>query len=137
MLDLENNNWIILDLLGNILEMYAIWLWRPNLYLDQFWITQAELCIESTFVKINFMFVKIFLDIYENSRRKNCIINPFYSKNPKIINWSKKWHFHFHTFLCTKTKCENKKIIPLLRIGMTTVKTMFLSNSRYMPFQFP
>ena len=117
MLDLENNNWIILDLLGNILEMYAIWLWRPNLYLDQFWITQAELCIENTFVKINFMFVKIFLDIYENSRRKNCIINPFYSKNPKIINWSKKWHFHFHTFLCTKTKCENKKINSFFPLG--------------------
>ena len=34
---------------------------------------QAELCLEETFIKANFMFVTIFLDIYENPWRKNFI----------------------------------------------------------------
>ena len=33
-------------------------------------ITQAELRLKSTFVKTSFIFVTIFLDIYENPRRK-------------------------------------------------------------------
>ena len=37
------------------------------------------------------MFVTIFVDVFENLRRKK-IINPSYPKGPKIIDWNKKWH---------------------------------------------
>ena len=44
------------------------------------------------------MFVTIFLDIYENPKRKN-FINPFCPKHPKIINII----FYFNTSLwCLK-----------------------------------
>ena len=39
-------------------------------------ITKAELCLKGTFVKASFMFVTIFLDIYENLRRKTLLICP-------------------------------------------------------------
>ena len=52
-------------------------------------ITQAELCLKGIFVKSIFMFVTIFLDIYENPRRKN-FINPCCPKHRKIINCNKK-----------------------------------------------
>ena len=48
-------------------------------------ITQAELCLKGTFAKASFLFVTIFLDIYENPRRKN-FINPLCPKYLKIIN---------------------------------------------------
>ena len=50
--DLENNNWIILDSLGNIFELYAnVTVMTTLLNLNTLWITQAELCLKGTFVK--------------------------------------------------------------------------------------
>ena len=43
MQDLENNNWIILDPLGNIYEVRANLNVMTLLILNHFWITQAEL----------------------------------------------------------------------------------------------
>ena len=44
MQDLENNSWIILDLLGNIYEIYANLTEMTTLSnLNHFWITQDEL----------------------------------------------------------------------------------------------
>ena len=60
MQDLKNINWIILDLLG------IIWL----INLNHFWVKSAELNVKSTFVKASFMFVTIFLDIYEKTQEK-------------------------------------------------------------------
>ena len=48
-------------------------------------ITQAELCLKGTFVKASFVCYHFFLDIYENSRRKN-FINQSCLKHHKIIN---------------------------------------------------
>ena len=47
-----NNNWFILDSLGNIYEVHA--------NLNHFWITQSELCLKDMFVEVAFMFVTIF-----------------------------------------------------------------------------
>ena len=47
-------------------------------------ITQAELCLKGTFPKASFLFVTIFLDIYENPRSKN-FTNPSCPKYLKII----------------------------------------------------
>ena len=41
--------------------------------------------LKGTFLKANFMFVIIFLGVYENPKRKN-FINPSGSKHCKIIN---------------------------------------------------
>ena len=60
MQDLKNINWIILDLLG------IIWL----INLNHFWVKSAELNVKGTFVKASFMFVTIFLDIYEKTQEK-------------------------------------------------------------------
>ena len=58
--DLENSC-IILDTLGNVYENYANLIVMTNLLnLDDFWITQTELCLKVTFVKASFMFVTIF-----------------------------------------------------------------------------
>ena len=60
-------------------------LWWSFENLNHFlFITQAELCLKGAFVKASFMFVTIFLDIYENPSRKN-FINPSCPKHPKII----------------------------------------------------
>ena len=69
MQDLENNNWIISDLLGNIDEIYANLAVVTLFNLNLFGITQAELCLK-VHLKASFMFVTIFLDIYENPRRQ-------------------------------------------------------------------
>ena len=58
--DLENNNWIIVDPLGNIYEAYANQTVITLLNLNHFLITQAELCLKGTFVKASFMFVTSF-----------------------------------------------------------------------------
>ena len=73
------------------------------LNLNHFWITQPELCLTGTFLKVSFMFVTIFLDIYENPRIRN-FIDPFWPKHPKTINWKKKWHkFLFsHVFVVSQ-----------------------------------
>ena len=63
-------------------------------------ITKAELCLKGTFVKVSFIFVTIFLDIYEDPRRKN-FINPSCPKH-KIIE-IKNDNFYFHT-LCGASK---------------------------------
>ena len=83
------NNWIILDPLGNIYEVYAKLTVMALLNLNHFWITQAELRLKSTLVKASFMFVTILLGIYENPRRKS-FINPSCPEHPKMINWNKK-----------------------------------------------
>ena len=66
------------------------------------------------------MFVTIFLDNYENPRRKN-FINLSCTKHPKRINWNKKRlkYLFSHFFVVpqkVKKKCENKKYMsfPLL-----------------------
>ena len=55
------------------------------LNINHYLITQAEVCLKTTFVKANFMFFTIFYYIYENPRRKK-FINPSCPKHPKIIN---------------------------------------------------
>ena len=49
MQDLENNNWITLDPLGNIYETYANLIVVTLLNQEHFWITQAELCLKVHF----------------------------------------------------------------------------------------
>ena len=72
--------------------------------LNHFWIRQAEFCLKGTFVKAYIMFVSIFLDIYENPRRKD-FINSSCPKHPEIINWNKKWHeFLFSHFFVVPLK---------------------------------
>ena len=60
MQDLENNNYIILDSLGSINEIYSNLTMMTLLNLNHVWIIQAELCLKGTFVKASFMFVTIF-----------------------------------------------------------------------------
>ena len=60
MQDLENNKWNFFRL-GNIYEIYVNLTVMILLNLNQFRITQAELCLTDTFVKAGFMFVTIFL----------------------------------------------------------------------------
>ena len=85
MQDLENNNWVILDPLGNIYEIYAnLTVMTTLLNFSYFKVTQVELSLRGIFVKGSFMLVTIFLDIFENLIRKN-FIYPFSPKHPKII----------------------------------------------------
>ena len=64
MQDLESNNWIILDPLGNIYEIYTnLTVMTTLLNLNHFWILQAELCLKGTSIKASFMFATIFLDM--------------------------------------------------------------------------
>ena len=58
--DLENNNWIILDPLGNIYEIYANLNVMTLLNLNRFWKAQTKLCPKGTYVKAGLMFVTIF-----------------------------------------------------------------------------
>ena len=44
------------------------------LNFNHFETTQAELCLKGTFVKASFIFVTIFLDIYENYRGKKTLL---------------------------------------------------------------
>ena len=119
--DLQINNWIILDPLGNIYVIYAnltmITLLNP-LMITHFWRTQAEVCLKGTLVKASFMFVPILVDFHENRRRKS-IINPSCPKHSLIVNGDKKWHkFLFLTslwclkkvlsFWGSKKNCEKK-----------------------------
>ena len=83
MQDLKNNNWIILDSLGNICEIHANLNVMTLLILNHFWITQAEL---RHICKTSFMFLVVTF-----IRRKN-FINLFCPKYPKIINLNKKWY---------------------------------------------
>ena len=83
----KNVDWIILDPLGNI---FNATLTVMNLFnFNHFWITQSELCLNGTIVTASFVFVTIFLDTYENPRRKN-FIKPSCPKPPQIINLKKK-----------------------------------------------
>ena len=50
--NLENNNWIILDPLGNTYEIYANLTVMTLLNLNHFWIMQAELCLKDMFVSV-------------------------------------------------------------------------------------
>ena len=70
MQDLENNNWIILDPLGNTYEIYANLSVMNLLKLNHFLIRLAESCLNDTFVKERFMFITILFHIYENTMRK-------------------------------------------------------------------
>ena len=60
MQDLENNNWIFSDPLGNIYEKYGNMSVMTYFSLNNFWIAQVKLCLKGTFVKAGFMFVTIF-----------------------------------------------------------------------------
>ena len=154
---LENNNCINLNPLGNFYGIYANLTLMILFNLNHFWLKQAKLCLKGTFAKASFMFVTIFLDIYENPRRKT-FINPFCPKHPKIINWNKKWHKFSHflvlpqkgfllafikPFLIHQNGVKVYDIPPppalsiLFGIEPTRVKTVFLSNSQLMPFPFP
>ena len=56
--DFENNNWIVLDPLRNIHELYPnLTVMITLLNLNYIWITPAELYLKGTFVKTSFMFV--------------------------------------------------------------------------------
>ena len=67
---------------------------NPNYFLV---ITKAELCLKGTFVKVSFISVTIFLDIYEDPRRKN-FINPSCPKH-KIIEIKNDIIFIFTLFV--------------------------------------
>ena len=150
--DLQINNWIILDPLGNIYVIYAnltmITLLNP-LMITHFWRTQAEVCLKGTLVKASFMFVPILLDFHENRRRKS-IVNPSCPKHSLIVNGDKKWHkFLFLSslwclkkvlsFWGSKKNCEKKIYHSPYLFGIRTakVKTVFLSNYRLMSILFP
>ena len=103
--------------------------------------TQAELCLKGTFVKASFIFVNIFLDIYENARTKN-FISPSGPKHNKIINWNKKWQFLFLHFFVVSQKVfiflrhrkevwEQKKylIFPLIPLGWQGLRLHFVELS--------
>ena len=135
MQDLENN-WINLDSLRNIYEIYANLIVTTLFNLKHFLITRAQLCLQGTFVKASLMFVTIFLDIYKNPRRKT--INPPCPKHCKLINQNKKWHkvlfLHFFVvpqgfILLRHTKKVKIKNVccfsPLFRIVLTRFKTEF------------
>ena len=95
-------------------------------------ITQAELRLKGTFVKTSFMFVTIFLDIYENPRR-NKFINPSCSKHPKIIkikndiififallcgaNRSSPESFHFFESPKRSVRTTNLSFLPPISLG--------------------
>ena len=95
-------------------------------------ITQAELRLKGTFVKTSFMFVTIFLDIYENPRRKK-FINPSCSKHPKIIeikndiififallcgaNRSSPESFHFFESPKRSVRTTNLSFLPPISLG--------------------
>ena len=103
--------------------------------------------LKGTFLKANFMFVIIFLGIYENPKRKN-FINPSCSKHCKIINWNKKWHnFYFRTslwflrnvsfFWGSEKKCENKKFMqffPLIPLGRQGLRLRFVELPTWAAF---
>ena len=96
--DLENNNQIILDPLGNIYEMCANLTVMTLLHLNHFWITQ-EICLKGAFVKSKFHVFSSFLDIYENPGRKNFIYLSC-PKHPKISTWNINWQIFIFTLLC-------------------------------------
>ena len=77
MQDLENNNWITLDLLGSIYEIYANLTVTTLLNLKNLWTTRIELCRKGIFVKASFIFVTIIVGIFENPKKKNLIKTPF------------------------------------------------------------
>ena len=136
----SNNNWFILDSLGNI---------KICANLNHFWITQSELCLKDMFVEVSFMFVTIFLGIYENPRIKN-YINPFCAKHPAIINRNKKCQkFLFFTLLCgtwkkvlwrldgNRKKCLDKILCPLppfLGLEQQKLRLCFCWTSQLIPF---
>ena len=147
MRDLENDNWIILDPLGNIYEIYANLTVMTLLNLNHFWITQAELYLNIALVKASIMFATFFRCFWK-SWGKNLLTLPV----PNVLklqyfNWSKKW-YNFHTslwcpnkvssFWVTKSvEIKNLSHSPLFWIGTIRVKTVFLPNSRIMRFTSP
>ena len=70
MQELERNNWIILDLLGDIYEIYANLIVMTLLNLNHFWMTKTELCLQGIFVKASFMFGTIFFRYLWKSQEK-------------------------------------------------------------------
>ena len=101
---------------------------------NHFWITQAELHLKRIFVNASFIFFIIFLDIYENPKRKN-FFKPSCPNHPKIINWNKKWHelLFLHFFVVPQEGIFH----PLFWTGTKRVKTVFLLNSKLMPSLLP
>ena len=85
----ENNNWIILDPLGNFYKINAL-LTVMALLNNTSWVMYKKQICKS------FMFVTIFLDIYENRRRKNFASSC--PKHLKIIE-TKMTNFYFYTSL--------------------------------------
>ena len=132
MQDIENNNWIILDPLGNIYEIHANLTVMPLLK-----IIQAELCLNDTFLKSCFLFASIFLDIYENPRRKT-FVSPSCLKQPKTTEVKNDIHFYFDTSLhrchlseAPKRCAKIKKFMPFspsVWIGTSRVLILFFSN---------
>ena len=59
MQDLENDEWIILDPLENVYEIYTNLTVTALLNVNHVYITQAELCLKSTIVEATVMFVTI------------------------------------------------------------------------------
>ena len=73
--DLENNNWISLDTLGNIYEIYVNLAVMTLLHLDHLRKTQVKSCLKGKFVKASFMFVAIFFR-HKTLREKTLISLP-------------------------------------------------------------
>ena len=123
------------------------------LNFNHLWITQAELCLNGTFIKASFVFVTIFSGIYEN------ISSPV-PNIQKIINWNKNWHrFLFpyvfvvpqkgiwrleglhKAFFRHQTEVYITKIyvniLPYLGLRWQGLSLSFLLNSKLIPFPFP
>ena len=73
MQNLENNNWIILDPLGHIYEIYAnLAAMTTLLNLNHFWKTQAEFCLKGTFIKASVFHVcyNLFRYLWKHHKKK-------------------------------------------------------------------
>ena len=93
MQDLQNNNWITLDPLGNIYEIYANLTAMTLLNQEHFWITQTELCLRAGFIQGNCTRQYFFLSQMWNYSKslstgigaKNAFRTFLYFKKLKII----------------------------------------------------
>ena len=136
MQDKENNNWIILDQLGNIYKIYAnMAVATFFLSLNQSWMKQLNYVKEAhLFVKASVVFVTIFSDVYENPRRKN-FINPSCPKYPKIIQIKNDIIFIF-ILLWDSFRPSFLLSPPYLGLRQQGLR-LFFANSRLSSLPFP
>ena len=132
MQDLESNNWITLDSIGNIYEIYAyLTVMTTLLNLSCFWISWiiSKMCICKSKFHVCYHYLR-----YENIWRKNSINS---SCPTEIIKIKMIWRFYegqkafIKPFWGTKKKCKMKNLghfPPLFVIWITRVKAVLLSK---------